>query len=71
MEIIYFMIPLALVLLVLLAVVFWWAVRSGQYEDLEGPAYRILHDDDQHLIPVARDTTAAKPTPPDQAKPFI
>jgi len=26
--------------------VFFWAIRSGQFDDLEGPAHRILMDDD-------------------------
>jgi cbb3-type cytochrome oxidase maturation protein len=26
---------------------FVWSVRSGQYEDPEGPKYRMLHDDDE------------------------
>jgi len=26
--------------------VFFWAVKDGQYEDMEGPAHRILDDDD-------------------------
>jgi cbb3-type cytochrome oxidase maturation protein len=26
---------------------FMWAVRSGQYEDPEGPKYRMLDDDDE------------------------
>ena len=26
--------------------IFFWAVRNGQYEDMEGPAHRILNDDD-------------------------
>jgi nitrogen fixation-related uncharacterized protein len=25
---------------------FWWSLKSGQYEDLEGPGHRILMDDD-------------------------
>jgi cbb3-type cytochrome oxidase maturation protein len=31
--------------------VFLWAVRSGQFEDMEGPAHRILMDDDDPRIP--------------------
>ena len=35
------------VLLVLgIGVLFWWSVKSGQFDDLEGPAHRILQDDD-------------------------
>lgn len=34
------------VVLVALALgILFWAIRSGQYEDLEGPAHRILWDD--------------------------
>lgn len=46
MEILFLLIPLSLVLVFLIAAVFWWAVKSGQFDDLEGPAYRILMDDD-------------------------
>jgi len=46
MEIIYLLIPLSLILVALIAAVFLWSIRSGQYDDLEGPAYRILQDDD-------------------------
>jgi cbb3-type cytochrome oxidase maturation protein len=46
MEILYLLIPLSLVLVALIAVIFLWAVKSGQFEDMEGPAYRILMDDD-------------------------
>ena len=46
MEIIYFLIPLGLVLVALAVWAFMWAVRSGQFDDLEGPAHRILMDED-------------------------
>ena len=46
MEILYLLIPLAMVLLVVMAAFFFWSVKSGQMDDLEGPAYRILMDDD-------------------------
>ena len=46
MEILYLLIPLSVVLVFLIAVVFWWSLKSGQFEDMEGPAYRILMDDD-------------------------
>ncbi|WP_414673276.1 MULTISPECIES: cbb3-type cytochrome oxidase assembly protein CcoS [unclassified Methylophaga] len=29
-------------------VVFFWAVRSGQYDDMEGAANRVLMEDDNH-----------------------
>jgi cbb3-type cytochrome oxidase maturation protein len=46
MEILYLLIPLSLVAVFMMGIVFWWSLRSGQFEDLEGPAYRILRDDD-------------------------
>lgn len=47
MEILYLLIPLSVGLVFLIAVVFWWSLKSGQFEDMEGPAYRILMDDDR------------------------
>ena len=46
MDILYLLIPLSLVLVFLIAIFFWWSLRSNQYDDLEGPGYRILMDDD-------------------------
>jgi cbb3-type cytochrome oxidase maturation protein len=45
-EILYMLIPLSVVLVLLVAVLFWWAAHAGQFDDLEGPARRILLDDD-------------------------
>ena len=50
MDIIFLLIPLALVLVVVIVWVFMWAVRSDQFDDLEGPAYRILMDEDEPKI---------------------
>jgi cbb3-type cytochrome oxidase maturation protein len=47
MEILYLLIPLSVVLVFLIGAVFWWSVRSGQFDDLEGPGYRVLMDDDR------------------------
>jgi cbb3-type cytochrome oxidase maturation protein len=52
MNILYLLIPLALVLLGIAIWAFMWAVRSGQFDDLEGPAHRILMDDDDPLVPM-------------------
>ncbi len=46
MDIIYLLLPVALVIVVIIIVIFFWAVKSDQFEDLEGPAHRILMDDD-------------------------
>jgi cbb3-type cytochrome oxidase maturation protein len=47
MNIIYLLIPLALLLFIAAAIAFWWAVGNGQYDDLESPAHHILFDDDE------------------------
>ena len=46
MDILYLLIPLSVVLVLAAGGVFWWALGSGQFEDLERPAHRILTDDD-------------------------
>ncbi len=51
MSILYLLIPLSLVLLGLAIWAFIWAIRSGQFDDMEGPAYRILMDDDDPRVP--------------------
>lgn len=47
MEILYLLVPLAMLIVALMVVIFFWAVRSGQFDDLEGPAHRIIMDDDR------------------------
>ena len=47
MEALYLLIPLSVVLVFAIAVAFWWSLRNGQYDDLEGPGYRVLMDDDK------------------------
>ena len=47
MEVIYLLIPVSLILLGGILWVLLWAVRDGQYDDLEGPAHRILMDEDK------------------------
>jgi len=51
MNVIYGLIPLMLLLGLVGVVVFIWSVRSGQYDDLEGDASRILMDEDDPLLP--------------------
>lgn len=47
MSAIYFLIPLTLLLLVLAVVVFFWAIRDGQFDDLESPGFRVLLDEEE------------------------
>jgi Cu2+-exporting ATPase len=46
------LLPLSVVLVFLIGAAFWWGVESGQFDDLEGPAHRILTDEDG--VPDAR-----------------
>lgn len=47
MNVLFLLIPVSLLLLVLAVAVFFWAVRNGQFDDLDTPAYRILMDAEQ------------------------
>ena len=46
MAALYYMIPAAIALVALAIWCFFWAVNSGQFDDLDGPAHSILFDDD-------------------------
>ncbi|MGC3963710.1 MAG: cbb3-type cytochrome oxidase assembly protein CcoS [Rhodocyclaceae bacterium] len=43
----YILVPLSIVLVFVIAGIFWWSVRSGQFDDLEGPAWKVLLDDER------------------------
>jgi len=45
MEVLYLLIPLAAILAGVIVWAFFWSVKSGQFDDLEGPAHRILMDE--------------------------
>ena len=46
MEVLVFLVPLALMLGLLGLVGFLWSLRNGQYDDLEGAGWRAIADDD-------------------------
>ncbi len=50
MDILYLLIPLSVVLVFFIAWFFWWSLRNNQYDDLEGPGYRVLMDDDRTRV---------------------
>ena len=63
MEILYLLIPLSVVLVFVIAVVFWMSVRGGQFDDLEGPGFKVLMDDDRPKEEGARaDIKGKKPS---------
>ncbi|BFT30368.1 hypothetical protein D210916BOD24_15440 [Alteromonas sp. D210916BOD_24] len=46
MSIIYVLIPIAIIIVAVAIVIFFWAVKSNQFEDLDRQGYSILFDDD-------------------------
>ena len=65
MEILLLLIPLSVVLVFLIGAGFWWSVHSGQFDDLEGPAHRILADDDSvHAPPGVSESSIPVPPAP-------
>jgi len=51
MDVIYGLLPGMLLLGIIGVVIFFWAVKSGQYDDMDGAANRILMDDDDNKAP--------------------
>ena len=65
MPALYVMIPAALLIVAIAVYIFFWAVDSGQYDDLEGPAHSILFDDQDPKHQAALDQT--EPRKPDDS----
>ena len=47
MSVIFIVLPLALIVVLAAVAAFTWAARRGQFDDLETPAIRMLHDEDE------------------------
>lgn len=47
MDVIYGLIPGMIILGLVMVIIFFWAARSGQFEDLEGEGQRILMEEDE------------------------
>jgi cbb3-type cytochrome oxidase maturation protein len=66
MSILYLMIPMGILIVIGAVWAFFWAVNSGQFDDLDSPAWRILLDDDtkppQQGNPVHKDAAQNKET---------
>jgi cbb3-type cytochrome oxidase maturation protein len=50
MEILYLLLPLSLAIVALIGALLWWAVFSGQYDEVEQAGLSILHDNDRTFI---------------------
>lgn len=46
MEVLYILFPLALLLAAIAVAAYIWAARSGQFDDVDTPPVRMLHDDE-------------------------
>jgi cbb3-type cytochrome oxidase maturation protein len=60
MESLYLLIPISVLLVFAIGVAFWFSLRSGQFEDMEGPAYRVVMDDDRAVQPADSATGTEK-----------
>lgn len=50
MEALYLLIPLSIMIVFVAIVLFFRMSDSGQFDDMEGPALRILQDDDAPIV---------------------
>jgi len=57
----YLLIPLSVLLVFIIGVIFWWSVRSGQYDDMEGPAHRLLLEDRDEVQSDPKEGVKARP----------
>ncbi len=64
MPALYVMIPAALLIVAIAIYIFFWAVDSGQYDDLDGPAHSVLFDDQDPKHLAAVDEASKHPQPP-------
>ena len=46
MSVLFVLVPAALAVVITAIIAFLWAARRGQFDDLETPALRVLHDDE-------------------------
>lgn len=51
MSVIYWLVPIIILVGVAALLLLFWSIRSGQYDDLEGSSSRILMDDDDPKLP--------------------
>lgn len=48
MDIIYYLIPMAVLIVAGIVGGLFWAIKSGQFDDMEGPAHRIIMDEETY-----------------------
>ncbi|ABM02775.1 cytochrome oxidase maturation protein, cbb3-type [Psychromonas ingrahamii 37] len=62
MSIIYILIPIAMIFVTIAIIVFFWAVKSNQYDDLDREGVNILFDEDLPAPPIKEDTESQQKT---------
>ena len=67
MRILLLLVPISMVLLAVAIWAFVWAVRRGQFDDLDTPALDILAEDDEPRPPASATAEARPEAPPRDA----
>lgn len=62
MESLYFLVPVALIFIVIAVKILFWAINSGQYDNLDTEAHRILFDEPAKKTTSSSDTADAETT---------
>ena len=65
----FFQLGLSIVFIGLAAIGIFWAIKNGQYDDLDGPAQRILMDEDDPMIPFSQRKQSSLSVDQDQPNP--
>lgn len=63
MSIIYVLIPIAMLFVLIAIGIFFWAVKSEQFDDLDRQSVSILFDDDKPVIPETKNNESTDSTP--------
>lgn len=67
MESLFLLVPIALVFVAIALKIFFWAIKSGQYDNLDTEAHRILFDDDEAEVESRPEFGApTQPSKPDE-----
>lgn len=68
MSVIFIVLPLALLVALIAVIGYVWSARSGQFDDLDTPAMRMLHDDDGTAPNNREESTLYRRTPENPEK---
>lgn len=69
MESLFLLIPLAIIIVAIAVGIFFWAVKSGQFEDLDRESKRILFDDEAGDKSATRDGSPPKTLATESSRP--